>query len=70
MGKTGEQGDEDKGPAGKFGSSLERGLWGLCWGGQERHTSDKNMIPHARSGLSKYVPLMALRGASSVAWVA
>ena len=28
------------------------------------------MIPHARSGLSKYVPFIALRRASSVAWVA
>ena len=64
-GKNGRAGGEGLGTAGKFGSSLERGLWGLCWGGQERHTSDKDMIPHARSGLSKYVPLMALRGASS-----
>ena len=36
------------GPAGKSESSLERGLWGLCWGRQERHTPDKNMIPHVR----------------------
>ena len=28
MGETGEQGEEGLGPAGKFGSSLERGLWG------------------------------------------
>ena len=66
----GRAGGEGLGTCWEIRISLERGLWGLGWGGQKRHTSDKNMIPHARSGLSKYVPLMALRGASSVAWVA
>ena len=53
---TGEQGERDQGPAGKFGSSLKRGLWGLCRGGQKRHTSDKNIIPHARSGSQSTFP--------------
>ena len=53
---TGEQGEKVQGPAGKFGSSLKRGLWGLCRGGQKRHTSDKNIIPHARSGSQSTFP--------------
>ena len=52
----GRAGGEGLGTAGKFGSSLKRGLWGLCRGGQKLHTSDKNIIPHARSGSQSTFP--------------
>ena len=54
--ENGRAGREGLGTCWEIRISLERGLWGLGWGGQKRHTSDKNMIPHARSGSQSTFP--------------
>ena len=54
--ENGRAGREGLGTCWEIRISLERGLWGLGWGGQKRHTSDKNIIPHARSGSQSTFP--------------